>query len=247
MAEEVEIRFPRAGSEYVPLPRGSEGNRVTGHAVQTIGATPEQVYALFSQPETLPIWQEGVLSVTQTGEKTLHFVMQDPTTAKQTEFDSEIVEAVPGKKHVSRVVSGPFAGTTDTLLLEEDPAGRGTRAVMISDYQMPGGAISSAIASALSRGPEQIVIENLRHLKELLEAGEIPSTEGQPAGPRGVMGAWKRFMLGENMPTPPGTSERAKPQDLPDEASGANPWVVGGVAVAAAAGAWWGMRKLIED
>ena len=49
------------------------------------------------------------------------------------------------------------------------------------------------------------------------------------------------------MPTPPGTSDRARPQDMPEHDAGANAWIVGGVAVAAAAGAWWGMRKLIED
>ena len=247
MAETVEVTFPRTGSDYVPLPRGSEGNHVHAHAVQTIGATPEQVYALYARPESLPTWQEGVVSVTTTGEKTLHWILQDPTTGARTEFDAEIVEAVPGQKHVSRVLNGPSAGTVDTLTLSEAPAGRGTVATWVTDFHLPGGVLSKTIATALSRGPEQIVIENLRHLKELLEAGEIPSVEGQPAGPRGVMGKWKEFMLGENMPTPPGTSERARPQDLPDEASGTNAWVAGGVAVVAAAGAWWGMRKLIED
>lgn len=60
------------------------------------------------------------------------------------------------------------------------------------------------------------MIENLRHLKELIESGEIPSVEGQPAGRRGISGSLKKFMLGENMPTPPGTSDRAKPQDMPN-------------------------------
>lgn len=246
MAEAVEVRFPRSGSDYVPLPRGTQGNRVTGHAVQTINATPEQVYALFSRPETLHIWQEGVLSVTQTGENKLHYVMQDPATGKQTEFNSEVVEAVPGKRHKAVILDGPFAGTSETLELTEDPASRGTRAVYIGDYQMPGGALTSAVAAALSRGPEQMLIENLRHLKELLEAGQIPNVEGQPAGPRGVMGKWKQFLMGENMPTPPGTSERGS-VDGTGEQTVANPWVVGSVAIAAAAGAWWGMRKLIED
>ena len=197
MAEQAgKVTFPRSGSEYVPLPRGSEGNRVQAHAVQTIGATPEQIYNLYTRPEALSTWQEGVVSVTATGDNSLHWVMEDPSSGKQTEFDAEIVEAVPGKRHVSRVLNGPFAGTTDTLTLEEAPADRGTVVTWVSDFHLPGGAISQAVASALSRGPEQVVIENLRHLKELIEAGEIPSVEGQPAGPRGVMGRWKQLMMG---------------------------------------------------
>lgn len=245
MAESVQ--FPRQGSEYVPLPSGSTGNRVLAHTVQTIATTPEQAYALYSRPETLHIWQEGLVSVTQTGDRTMHWVMEDPTTRKQVEFDVEVVEAVEGVRHVSRILNGPFAGTEDTVTFETHPAGRGTIVRWVSNYAMPGGVVTKIASSILSRGPQQLVIENLRHLKQLLEAGEIPSVEGQPAGPRGVMGQWKRFLMGENMPTPPGTSDRSRPQDLPKHSEGPNAWVVGGVAVAAAAGAWYGVRKLIED
>lgn len=247
MAQPTELQFPRKGSDYVPLPRGSKGNRVLAHSVQTIATTPEQAYALYSRPETLHIWQEGVVSVTQTGDRTMHWVMQDPATKQYIEFDAEVVEAAPGERHVSRVLNGPFAGTEDTLTFEQDPVGRGTVVTWVCDYAMPGGVVTKIAASVLSRGPQQLVIENLRHLKQLLEAGEIPSVEGQPSGPRGVMGKWKRFMLGENMPTPPGTADRSRPQDLPDHSCGANAWLVGGIAVAAAAGAWYGVRKLIED
>ena len=58
------VRFPRAGSAYKPLPRGNEGGRVLSHAVQTIKASPEQVFNLYTRPELLPAWQEGVVSVT---------------------------------------------------------------------------------------------------------------------------------------------------------------------------------------
>ena len=210
-----EVKFPKTGHAYAPLPNSSEGNRVQAHAVQTINATPEQVYNTYASIELLPTWQEGVVSVTRTGDKTLHWVMQDPGTGVQTEFDAEEIELVPGKRHVSRVTNGPTAGTTDILTLEPHPAGRGTIATMVADLTVPGGAISNAISAVVSRSPRQIVIEDLRHLKELIESGQIPSVEGQPAGRRGISGKLKRLLLGENMPTPPGTSDRARPQDMP--------------------------------
>lgn len=247
MAHPIEVQFPRQGSEYIPLPSGSQGNHVMAHSVQTIATTPEQAYALYSRPETLHIWQEGLVSVTQMGDRTMHWVMEDPTTKQRVEFDVEVVEATAGSRHVSRVLNGPFAGTKDTVTFETHPAGRGTIVTWVSDCVMPGGVVTKIASSVLSRGPQQLVTENLRHLKELLEAGEIPSVEGQPAGPRGLMGQWKRFLLGENMPTPPGTSDRFRPKDLPNHSAGPNAWIVGGVAVAAAAGAWYGVRKLIED
>ena len=68
--------------------------------------------------------------------------------------------------------------------------------------------MGNAVAATAKRGPKQIVIEDLRHFKEMVEAGEIPSVAGQPHGPRGVTGAVKEWMLGENNPTPPGSSEQ---------------------------------------
>ncbi len=210
-----DVRFPRAGHTYTPLPSSKESGRVQAHAVQTIHATPEQIYNVYTRIELLPTWQEGVVSVERTGEHTLHWKMQDPGTRRQFEFDSEELESTPGKRHVARITSGPTAGTTDVLSLEPHPAGRGTIATLISDYKLPGGWVTNAVTAVVSRSPAQITIENLRHLKELVESNEIPSVEGQPAGRRGMSGALKKFLLGENMPTPPGTSNRARPQDMP--------------------------------
>ena len=53
------------------------------------------------------------------------------------------------------------------------------------------------------------MIEDLRHFKELAESGEIPTVEGQPHGPRGVIGNIKRWMYGETNPTPEGTQSEA--------------------------------------
>jgi hypothetical protein len=55
-----------------------------------------------------------------------------------------------------------------------------------------------------NRNPKQSVIENLRHFKAFLETGEIPRTQGQPHGPRGMSGKLKAEVYGEHIETPPG-------------------------------------------
>ncbi|AFL86885.1 Polyketide cyclase / dehydrase and lipid transport [Terriglobus roseus DSM 18391] len=247
MADMEQVKFPRQGSDYTPLPRSKQDGRVVAHAVQTINATPHEVYQVYSRGELLPTWQEGVISVTATGDNTFHWLIEDPGTRKQMEFDSEVLEAVPGERHVSRIVNGPLESTTNTITFVEHPAGRGTIVAMISDFRVPGGVLANAVAAVVSRSPEQTTIENLRHLKELIESKEIPTVEGQPAGPRGVMGKWKQFLMGENMPTPPGTSDRARPQDMPEEASSISPLLIGGVAVVAGAAAWYGVRAMLDE
>jgi len=236
--------FPRSGSNYAPLPRGKHDGRVLAHAVQTINAKAEQIFQIYSRPELLPAWQEGVVSVTTTGDTTLHWVMQEPGTDKQIEFDSEILESVPGVRHVSRIVNGPFESSTDTFTLAENAFGRGTIATLISDYKVPGGVIANAVAAVISRTPEQLTIENLRHLKQLIESREIPSVEGQPTGPRGIIGKWKEILMGENIPTPPGTTDRSRPQDLPADESNKTAILLGSVALIAGLTAWLGVRHL---
>ena len=213
-----DIRFPKAGSNWTPLPRGKQSNRVQAHAVQTIRATPKEVYNTYARAELLPAWQEGVVSVQRTGENKLHWKIQDPGTGTPMEFDSEELEKVPGQRHVSRITTGPLAGTTATLTLEPHHAGRGTITTLISDFTVPGGWFTNAVASVVSRSPQQTVIENLRHMKELIESGQIPTVEGQPAGRRGISDKLRQILMGENLPTPPGTRVAARPQDEPETA-----------------------------
>lgn len=218
--------FPKQGSIWQPLPKGKHGKQMAAHTVQTINATPDQVFNLYTRIEALPIWQEGVVSVERTGSKRLHWKMQDPGTGTPFEFDSEELESVPGKRHVSRVTSGPTAGTTETLTLQPHPAGRGTIATLVCEYTLPGGYATKIVAAVVSRTPTQVLIENLRHLKQLLETGEIPTVDGQSAGRRGISGTLKRLLYGENMPAPPGTSNTARPQDLPQKNSQKiSPWL----------------------
>jgi uncharacterized membrane protein len=47
-------------------------------------------------------------------------------------------------------------------------------------YRAPGGKPGALLAKTLGEEPGQQVADDLRRLKQLLEAGEIPTTEGQP-------------------------------------------------------------------
>ena len=54
-------------------------------------------------------------------------------------------------------------------------------------YLPPAGALGVAIAKMFGEEPEQQLRSDLRRLKQILETGEIATTDGQPAGAfRGV-------------------------------------------------------------
>jgi uncharacterized membrane protein len=62
------------------------------------------------------------------------------------------------------------------------PAGRGTEVRVVLDYIPPAGKVGSLIAKLFLEEPNIQVREDLRAFKQLMEAGEVPTTEGQPKG-----------------------------------------------------------------
>ena len=197
-----------AGSHYAPLPRKTENGFVTAHAVQTILAGRDSLFALWSDVTRFPLWQERVISVTPLGGNRSHWVMGNPEDpkAKRLEFDSEVYESTPGARIAWRSIAGDVEQSGEVRFAEGSIEGS-TLVTLIQTVKVPGGALGNAAASVAQRGPGQTVIEDLRHFKQLAEAGEIPSVKGQPHGPRGLSGGIKEWMYGETNPTPPGTSE----------------------------------------
>ncbi|WP_228024629.1 hypothetical protein [cf. Phormidesmis sp. LEGE 11477] len=62
------------------------------------------------------------------------------------------------------------------------PGDRGTEVKVVLEYSSPGGALTAAIAKLFGEEPEQQVGDALNKFKQLMEAGEIATVEGQPQG-----------------------------------------------------------------
>jgi hypothetical protein len=57
--------------------------------------------------------------------------------------------------------------------------------------------IAQLLATPAGFSPEQVARESLRRMKQLLEAGEIPTTDGQPHGDCGLKGKGQRVLMRE--------------------------------------------------
>ena len=86
-------------------------------------------------------------------------------------------------------------------------ADRGTMVTVLQEFKMS--KLASAWETLTGRNPKQAVIENLRHFKALAETGEIPRSQGQPHGPRGLVGESKASAYGEKIPIPSGVRSKA--------------------------------------
>ncbi len=70
------------------------------------------------------------------------------------------------------------------MRFEDAPAQRGTVIHAEIEYVPTAGAFGAVVAKALGRAPGAHIRADLRHLKQLLETGEIARIDGQPAGGR---------------------------------------------------------------
>ena len=195
------------GSQFKPLPQDVENGKVRAHTLQTINADRQTLYKLWRDVSNAPKFQEYVVSVEPKSATLSTWTFGDPEDAngKRLSYDTEVFEDVPGEKIAWRSVD-PKIGEQGVVFFSDAPGGRGTRVLLMEEITVPGGRLSIAAAALTRRTPRQVVIEDLRHFKELAESGEIPTVVGNAHGPRGVTGSVKLRLYGENNPTPPGTS-----------------------------------------
>jgi uncharacterized membrane protein len=186
---------------YLPPPEDKDGKQWirTSALVQ---ASAEDLYTLWRDIESAPRWQEQIREVVRTGPRTSHWVMTSGD--KTIEWDSEILNEEPGKRIAWRSIGGD-SDNAGEVIFEAAPGGRGTIVTVLQEFRM--GKLASAWETLTGRNPKQAVVENLRHFKAFAETGEIPRTQGQPHGPRGVVGSLKASAYGEKVKTPP-ASER---------------------------------------
>ncbi|MGI4829375.1 MAG: SRPBCC family protein [Janthinobacterium lividum] len=195
------------GAHFIPLPQDVKGGKVRAHTLQTINADRQTLYKMWRDVTSAPKFQEYVVSVEPKSATRSTWTFGDPEdpTAKRVSYDTEVYEDIPGEKIAWRSVDTSFEENGE-VLFEDAPGGRGTRVTLIEDIEVPGGRLAIAAAALTKRTPRQIVIEDLRHFKELTESGEIPTVVDNPHGPRGFSGSIKARLYGENNPTPPGSS-----------------------------------------
>ncbi len=188
---------------YMPPPEDKDG-RLWQRTTALVQAEPVELYEAWRDLRSIPLWQEQVVSVTETGASTSHWVMRTDTSSDKTvEWDSEILADEPGKRIAWRTIGGDVDQAGE-VIFEPAPKGNGTFVTVLQEFKM--GKLASMWETFVGRNPKQAVIENLRHFKAFAETGEIPRTQGQPHGPRGTVGDMKKGMYGEKIPTPPGSS-----------------------------------------
>ncbi len=171
--------YEATGVSSAPLERGAG---VGIDESVTVAAPVSEVYGPWAEPVRLPRYLRFVRSVDEVAPGVTHWVVE--VAGQPLEWDAEVIEQRENEVVAWRTLPGSQVGQSGSVHFRE-VAGRGTE-VRLRLRFVPPAAAGFAAARLLRRLEDRDVAEELRRFKSIVEAGEAPTTEGQPsAGPGG--------------------------------------------------------------
>jgi uncharacterized membrane protein len=173
------------------LSRGVEGGRsrrngVRVEEVTTINRPIDEVYSFWRNFENLPRFMRHLESVQQINDRQSRWKAKAPA-GMSVEWQAETVQDVRDEWIAWRSIEGSDVQNSGSVRFRRAPGARGTEVRVQLQYNPPAGALGRGVAWLFGEAPEQQIHEDLHRFKQLMEAGEIPISEGpglsRPAQP----------------------------------------------------------------
>lgn len=186
MATSTATRQQRADrSEHVHKPRSKitvPGNRgVKVVRACTIRRPAAELYRFWRSLENLATIIKHPVAITRLSDTESHWSVSAPGD-RAVEWDAVIINDEPDQLIAWRSRDGAEIRNAGTVRFERAPGDEGTEVRVQLEYDPPGGRLAALIAKLTGEEPSQQVAEALRRFKALMEAGEIPTIEGQSVG-----------------------------------------------------------------
>ena len=148
---------------------------VSIEAAATVARPPDEVYAFFRRLENAPRFMAFIESVQEVDAARSRWVARTPT-GQTLDWEAEILEDLPGELIAWRSDPAGLVHHAGAVRFRPAPGGGGTEVRLDIEYDLPGSAIGRSIAMLFGSATEYRVEEDLRRLKQLLEAGETGCT-----------------------------------------------------------------------
>ena len=161
-------------------------NGIGGINVQgtvTINRPRDQLFRIWRNMENLPRFMKHLkaVKVDQADNGKSHWVTAGPF-GRDVEWDAEIIEERENEYLAWSSLPGSSVESRGSVHFMDAPGERGTIVHVSMEYQPPAGSLGAAFAKLFGEEPGQQIRDDLRHFKQMLETGEVPSVEGQPSG-----------------------------------------------------------------
>lgn len=160
---------------------GGSGGIIVHESV-TINRPASELYRFWRTLENLPRAMSHLESVTDLGGGRSRWAARARGIGR-VEWEAEIINDEPGKVIGWRSLPGSDVTSAGSVNFDEAD-GRGTRVTVRLQYDPPAGKLGALVAKVIGEDPARQIREDLRKLKQRLEAGEVATTRGQATGPR---------------------------------------------------------------
>jgi uncharacterized membrane protein len=179
--------YEAMGVRTAPLGQGEETTSVPyelGVRVDksvTIGRPRAEVYRFWRSLSNLPRFMKHLESVEQIDGDRSRWTAKAPA-GRRVRWEAIIHNESPDEMIAWRSLPGADVDNAGSVWFKDAPGGRGTEVKVELQYNPPAGVLGALVASLWGEEPGQQIQDDLHRLKQLLEAGEIPTVEGQPTG-----------------------------------------------------------------
>ena len=147
----------------------------------TVQVPRDEVYGFWRRLENLPRFMEHLREVRALDDGRSHWSADVPGLDATLEWDAEVVADEEGERLAWRSVPDSDVENAGEVRFQDAPGDGGTEVVVRILYRPPAGAAGRALGSLLTPVFRQMVKEDVRRFKHVIEAGEVPTTKGQPA------------------------------------------------------------------
>lgn len=166
--------------------RGKQAREFFAEASFAINCAPEEAYKFWRNFENLPLFMRHLQSVKVIDDLRSEWKAYGPLGIR-LRWVAEITDEAPNQWIIWRSLPGADVENIGSVQFRPASGGRGTIVIAVMEYNPPAGALGKTLASILGKDPAFTLREDLRRFKALLEAGEVPTTEGQSHARRSVV------------------------------------------------------------
>ena len=155
------------------------GIKVTSAAI--IDRPAADLYRYWRDLGNFPNFMSQLESVESTGKGRSRWVFR-ALAGKRIVWNAEIINEIENELLAWRSLAESDLDHAGSVRFKPAPGGRGTQVRVTIEYRPPAGKLGIVAAKIFGSVPAQLLQNDLKRLKQLLETGEIATVVGQPRG-----------------------------------------------------------------
>jgi uncharacterized membrane protein len=174
------LRVNTAGGPHGPTASLAAGAGVKVEKAVTVNRDADELYRFWRNFSNLPRVMTHLESVTPTMPGRTRWVARAPLGI-HLQWEAEVINDRENELIAWRSLPGGGVDTAGSIHLNQVSGTGSTEVHVVLKYDQPTGQIGATLARWLGQAPEQQIEADLHNFKRLMEAGELPTAQGQVA------------------------------------------------------------------